>query len=372
MRSDAGTRNVVRAERVAGDAATPPGTPRLRGLPQEIAAVARDWFALRGLSEAQEPVQPWSSGHSAEGRPLRVPHGAATVRPGAPTDEVLYDRVARFWRSELHIDPEDGPVPDLVPLLEDGYGAQIIVARVAAPESSAAHGGAAGSTAEPEPPGAASDRPVVAAFVVNGVPFIFVNAARPVVLQRFALAHAFAHLVLGHGDVADQRIEWSRNVPPEAAANDFAEELLAPVRAVQHWFERRSALRTPSLEDLLDLGNAFGVSAWAALYRSRAAGRLQGKQFHALRGELQAHEWDILPRQAYLGGLRDTLTHLTPAEVLPAGEYGGPAVLRLPAAMRHWALAALQDGRLSLEDAAGLLRVEAGALAGQLARLGIE
>ena len=54
-----------------------------------------------------------------------------------------------------------------------------------------------------------------------------------------------------------------------------------------------------------------------------------------------------MPRQAYLGGLRDTLTHLAPAEVLPAGEYGGPAVLRLPAAMRHWALAALQDERLA-------------------------
>ena len=197
-------------------------------------------------------------------------------------------------------------MPDLVPLLEDGYGAQIIVARVAAPGSSAAHGGAADSTWDPEPPGAASDRPVVAAFVVNGVPFIFVNAARPVVCTLRARARLRAPRARA-GDVVDQRIEWSRNVPPEAAANDFAEELLAPVRAVQHWFERRSALRTPSLEDLLDLGNAFGVSAWAALYRSRAAGRLQGKQFHTLRAELQAHEWDILPRQAYLGGLRDTL-----------------------------------------------------------------
>ena len=126
------------------------------------------------------------------------------------------------------------------------------------------------------------------------------------------------------------------------------------------------------LDDLLDLGNAFGISAWSALYRSRAAGRLQGKQFHALRGELQRHEWEVLPRQAYLGGLRDTLTHLTPGEALPPGEYGGPAVLRVPAAMRAWALAALRGGRLSLEDAAAMLRVETGAFAEQLARLGLE
>ena len=243
------------------------GLPHLAGLPGEVAGVARDWFALRDLADAPEPAQRWSTGHSAEGKPERVQHTASSLRPGAPAGDVLYDRVARFWRSELHVDPDDGPLPDIVPLLEDGYGAQIVVARV--------------GTAADRP---ALDRPVAAAFTVTGVPFIFVNAARPVVLQRFALAHAFAHRVLGHGDVIDARVEWSRNIPPEAAANDFAEELLAPVRAVQRWYDHRPSSRSTSFEDLLDLGNAFGISAWAALYRSRAAGRLHGKQFHTSRG----------------------------------------------------------------------------------------
>ena len=330
-------------------AAGAPTPPRLAGLPDEAAAVTRDWFDLRRLAATDEPAQPWSTGHSAEGKPERVSHTASSLRAGAPAGDVLFDRVARFWRSELHVDPDDGPLPDLVPLLEDGYGAQVIVARVAA-----------------------GDHPVAAAFTTGDVPFIFVNAARPVVLQRFALAHAFAHLVLGHGDVVDHRIEWSRNVPPEAAANDFAEELLAPVRAVQRWYERRSIPRWVRLEDVLALGNAFGISAWAALYRSRAAGRLQGKQLSVLRADLERHEWQLLPRQAFLGGLRDTLTHLTPEEVLPQGEYGGPAVLRVPAAMRAWALAALHDGRLSLEEAAAALHVEPGALAKRLAHLGLE
>ena len=333
----------------------PRGLPHLAGLPAEVASVAGDWFALRDLAEAPESAQRWSTGHSAEGKPERVPHATASLRPGAPAGEVLYDRVARFWRGELHVDPDDGPLPDLVPLLEDGHGAQIVVARV----------GAAADRPAP-------DRPVAAAFTVTGVPFIFVNAARPVVLQRFALVHAFAHHVLGHGDVVDVRVEWSRNVPPEAAANDFAEELLAPVRAVQRWYDRRPSTRWTSLEDLLDLGNAFGISAWAALYRSRAAGRLHGKQFHVLKGELQRHQWEVLPRQAYLGGLRDTLAHLTPDEALPPKAYGGPAVLRVPAPMRAWALAALRSGRLSVEDAAAMLRLEPGALSEQLARLGLE
>ncbi len=335
--------------------------PRLAGLPVEVAEVARDWSLLRGLAEAPEPAQRWSTGHSAEGRPERIAH-AVSPHPGAAAPQVLYDRVARFWRSELHVDPDEGPLPDLVPLLEDGYGAQVVVARVAG--ASGADSALSGAPAV--------DRPVAAAFTDAGVPFIFVNAARPVVLQRFALAHAFAHLVLGHGDVVDHRIEWSRNVPPEAAANDFAEELLAPVRAVQRWYERRPAARSVSLDDLLDLANAFGISAWAALYRSRAAQRLQGKQYHVLKAELQRHEWELLPRQAYLGGLRDTLAYLTPSEALPAGEYGGPAVLRVPAAMRAWALADLRGGRLSLEDAAALLHLAAGDLALQLARLGLE
>ena len=354
VRSSLGEDDVVSA--AAGVAAARRGLPHLSGLPATVAGVMRDWFALRGLADAPEPAQRWSTGHSAEGKPERVAHTAASVRSGPPAGDVLFDRVARFWRSELHVDPDDGPLPDLVPLLEDGYGVQIVVARV----------GQVGDRP-------ASDRPVAAAFTEAGIPFVFVNAARPVVLQRFALAHAFAHLVLGHGDVIDERVEWSRNVPPEAAANDFAEELLAPVRAVQRWYERKGpAPRSVDTDDLLDLGNAFGISAWAALYRSRAAGRLHGKQFQMLRGELQRHEWEVLPRQAYLGGLRDTLAHLTPAEALPPREYGGPAVLRVPAAMRAWALAALRSGRLSLEDAAAMLRLETGALADQLARLGLE
>jgi len=347
LHADVAEASVSHASRI--EAAGAPAPSRLTGLPDEAAAVARDWFDLRRQSASGEPAQPWSTGHSAEGKPERVSHTASSLRAGAPAGDVLFDRVARFWRSELHVDPDDGPLPDLVPLLEDGYGAQVIVARVAT-----------------------GDRPVAAAFTTGDVPFLFVNAARPVVLQRFALAHAFAHLVLGHGDVVDRRIEWSRNVPPEAAANDFAEELLAPVRAVRRWYERRSPPRWVSTDDLLDLGNAFGISAWAALYRSRAAGRLQGKQFSALRNELERHEWQLLPRQAYLGGLKDTLSQLTPDEALPQGEYGGPAVLRVPAAMRAWALAALRDGRLSLEESAAALRLEPGTLERQLARLGLE
>jgi Zn-dependent peptidase ImmA (M78 family) len=293
---------------------------------------------------------------------------------GSLGGDVLYDRVARFWRSELHVASDDGPLPDLVPLLEDGLGAHVIVARsarltareTANSEAANAHDAdRAGDAAE------SGERPVCAAFTAHGVPFLFVGAARPVVLQRYALAHAFAHLVLGHGDVVDRRIHWSRNNPREAAANDFAEEFLAPVRAVHRWYERRGEPR-PEIDTLLELGNAFGISAWAALYRSRAAQRLNPKQFAKLNQELRAAEWDLLPWQAFLGGLRDTLTHLTPGECLPPGRFGRPAVLRVPAPMRRWALDAVRRGGLSVERAATLVQVDARELAAQLARSGLE
>ncbi len=299
-------------------AAVPAGPPapapivalaRLQGLPAEVAGVVRDWFELRRLAGGDEPALAWSTGHSAEGKAERFAHPVQPAERGSLGGDVLYDRVARFWRSELHVEPDDGPLPDLVPLLEDGLGAQVIVARVAGYDEAA--------PADPTP--AAGQRPVCAALTAGGVPFVFVNAARPVVLQRFALAHAFAHLVLGHGDIVDVRIHWSRHNPREAAANDFAEEFLAPVRAVHRWYERRGEPR-PELETMLELGNAFGISAWAALYRSRAARRVHAKQFAALNQGLRRHEWELLPRQAYLGGLRDTLTYLTPGECLPPRE----------------------------------------------------
>jgi Zn-dependent peptidase ImmA (M78 family) len=334
-----------------------------------IAGVVRDWLALRALAAQPSPALLWSTGQTADGKPAYSPQPwrPPTTSPG--TSDALYDRVARFWRSELHVDPDDGPLPDLVPLLEDGLGIQIIVARVAAEEQAPSI-----PSADGRPPATGSAlRPVAAAFVTDGVPFLFVNAARPVVLQRFALAHGFAHLVLAHGDVVDERIGWSRANPREAAANDFAEELLAPTRAVERWYARRSDLsRNPTLDTLLELGNAFGITAWASLFRTRAAGRLSPRQFALLRREMRRDEWQLLPRQAFLGGVRDTLSQLTPQEVLPPGSFGEPAVLRVPASMRAWALAAVRDGRLSLEDAAAALCLEPGTLAQALAQLGLE
>lgn len=80
----------------------------------------------------------------------------------------------------------------------------------------------------------------------------------------------------------------------------------------------------------------------------------------------------MLPRQAFLGGLRDTLSSLTPDEVRDPGRFGPPAVLRVPAVMRRWTLRAPASGSLTLEDATACLHLPAAALGAELERLGLD
>ena len=259
--------------------------------------------------------------------------------------------------------PTTAPCPISCRCSRTASALQVIVARVAGRDD---------ATASRTCPVRRAERPVCAALTAGGVPFVFVNAARPVVLQRFALAHAFAHLVLGHGDVVDGRIHWSRNNPREAAANDFAEEFLAPVRAVHRWYERRGEPR-PELETMLELGNAFGISAWAALYRSRAARRIHAKQFAKLNQRL---------RRARVGAAAAAGVPRRPARHAHAPHAGRvPAARESTAGRRCCACrppcapgrsAAVRGGRLSVERAAACLQIDARELAAQLARLGLE
>jgi Zn-dependent peptidase ImmA (M78 family)/transcriptional regulator with XRE-family HTH domain len=364
LRRDATARAGERARSVA------PGPPPTRtlSLPAPMLSVIADYLRLQAMVEDEAP--PWSaSWHSVDShgrrRPAGKPSGWSAGRPAAAVSwHEPRDRYARLWRHELGIGV-DGPVPDLVALFEDTGVAEVVVARLE------------------------TDEPVCANVTVPGgaedVSFLFVNANRPVTLQRHALVHAFGHLALGHGDVVDQRIEWSRATPLEMEANDFAEEFLAPTAAVARWYDRHGDPR-PTVDLLLELGAAFGITFWAAYYRSRAAGRLGEKPQAKLMHELRARQWELLPEQSFRGGLRDTLstlseeTPLPPAAAVGVGGVpprltraaGASAVLRVPARLRVWTLQALRGGRLSLEQAAAVLRRSPADLAAELERLGLE
>lgn len=339
-----------------------PPPPPAAALPAPAETVIADYLRLRDLA-AQDDRPRVSSISSRDALGRRRPVGPA---PWSVTAHVgvtrARDRYARFMRHELGIGA-DGPVPDLVTLFEDTGVAEVIVARLQ------------------------GETPVAASVTAGDVAFVLVNAARPVALQRFALAHSVAHLVLGHGDVVDERIAWSRAEPFESEANDFAEEFLAPVDAVARWYERHGDPR-PSVDVLIELAATFGITPWSALYRSRAAERLNPKLQTILARELREREWSLLPEQALRGGLRDTLSSLSdeapppppgargvggaPAPAHLTREPGPAAVLRVPARMTGWALTAVREGRLSLEEAARILHHTPAGLFAVLRQAGLE
>ncbi len=274
-------------------------------------------------------------------------------------------RLARFWRHELGVGGE-GPLPDLVVLLE-AAGVDVVHARL---DHDSPHGACAlaGPAARP---------------------FLFVNGSeRPVATQRFALAHEFAHLALGHGEAYDERIDWSGRSRRETDANAFAEEFMAPLAAVRQWHDIDAEARSQTGEQeragdadadlalIVRLANHFGVSFWVARYRAKAAGVITSPtRLRELDQTLRTRQAQLIPRQLFLGGLRDTLSVLV-AESRPGQSDNrlriAPQGVRVPARMRSQVLGLLERGEASLEQASLWLRIPPDDLRDQLARLGVD
>ena len=240
------------------------------------------------------------------------------------------ETAAREARRDLALGTE-GPVPDILQRIESGAGVNVVLARL--PE-----GGPAGAYTQE-----------------RGVPFILVNASQPVVRQRFTLAHEFGHHRLGHGDVLDETILWGASAPKESAANRFAAEFLLPVAGVDLWFASSGA-STVTLETLVCLANAFGVSCETALWRATTAGRVGTRAAEQLKRRLDAREHHGVRAHLGLSDIVDTLSCA-----------GGMAV-RVPERMTANVLAALRHGIITEAQAARRLRLSPGGLRDELER----
>lgn len=110
-------------------------------------------------------------------------------------------------------------------------------------------------------------------------PMIFVNGRQPVARQRFTLAHEFGHHRLGHESVVDRTVTIGgyQHDPVEVEANAFAAEFLMPKAGVVEWADA-SIAGAVTLEDVVRLAYAFGVSAQAARYALETAGVLTDEQ----------------------------------------------------------------------------------------------
>jgi Zn-dependent peptidase ImmA (M78 family) len=89
----------------------------------------------------------------------------------------------------------------------------------------------------------------------SGAPVIEFGTVHSVARQRFAIAHALGHFVLGHGtsDPAFQETFSVTDDSPEGACNEFANRLVMPEKALG------MLLRQPGVS-VESLAQAFGVS----------------------------------------------------------------------------------------------------------------
>jgi Zn-dependent peptidase ImmA (M78 family) len=106
-------------------------------------------------------------------------------------------------------------------------------------------------------------------------PMLFVNGRQGLARQRFTVAHEFGHHRLGHHNVVDAvaALTDTGHDPQEVEANAFAAEFLMPRDAVEVFYRYRLA-RTLSLDEVVRIAHAFGVSAQMARYRLASHGVL--------------------------------------------------------------------------------------------------
>lgn len=144
----------------------------------------------------------------------------------------------------------DGPVPDLLHLLEDRAGLAVFI--VPLPREG-----------------------VDGAYMVDrDRPFVLVNQNGHPVKKRFTLAHEFGHHFLEHGPQSDASVnpDGARSAV-EREANEFASALLMPRTAVDLWFGANGD-PVVGLDALVGMAYFFNVSAPAALVRLSTLGRL--------------------------------------------------------------------------------------------------
>jgi Zn-dependent peptidase ImmA (M78 family) len=212
---------------------------------------------------------------------------------------------------------DDGPLADLLDVVESRGGAQTVVLELA-------DGVAGAYIARPD------------------LPLVFVNGGQPITRQRFTLAHEFGHFRMGHATVVDKQVMiggFSRS-PTEVAANAFAAEFLMPKEATKAWIAKHVRGQI-NLEHVVLFAHEYNVSAQAARYAFATAGVLTDAKREA---QLDAEIAEDLHRElaGYLGlePLQDQLAEAV--RRMP----------RIPATLENSALGDLLIGAIDIDELA--------------------
>ncbi len=175
---------------------------------------------------------------------------------------------ARLTR-ERHGIAATGPVPDLVQLAEQRLHLPVVVGALRGDVDGAYLPSGAGAT-------------------------VFLNGRRPLVRQRFTLAHELGHHVLGHGSSVDDARALAGDggaggqAMDERCANAFAAELLIPPDAARAWVAQAGA-DPAALETVVRFAAQFGVSAPMACIRLRTAKLVDADTASALLAAMDDH-----------------------------------------------------------------------------------
>jgi Zn-dependent peptidase ImmA (M78 family) len=139
---------------------------------------------------------------------------------------------------------------------------------------------------------------LLGAFVKNPEPGILINNDRPTGLIHMTCAHELGHFAMGHGQMADETIEYGQSArPEEGEADAFAYALMAPRWLLAQTLRVRgisaSQIRSPST--LYQLALRLGLSYAAMVSTFVRMGQFRFEDGQALR--------DKQPQRAKAAGL---------------------------------------------------------------------
>lgn len=160
------------------------------------------------------------------------------------------------------------------------------------------------------------DDALAGAFVRRGAGrVIFVNGAQAAVRVRFTLAHELGHAWIGHdsSEGIESYAALHGRDPREVEANAFAAEFLVPRCAMEELLADRAR---PTLEELVVVARAYGVSAESVLYRMRTCELVEDTWADRLKGEIDERLHHRLGHDA--PALEDRLSDLALPYLSPA------------------------------------------------------
>lgn len=140
------------------------------------------------------------------------------------------------------------------------------------------------------------------------VKLIAINSTMSYGRQRFSLAHEFFHLYYDESsgfNVCSKRFDSANEV--EKKADQFASYFIAPYKSLRTMVRKICGNETPSLQNVIELEQYFGMSHQAMLWRLVSEGYL-------MRPQLEAYSFGVISTAKGLG-YDDKLYRPSPTEL---------------------------------------------------------